>query len=232
MSNDLENWVPKTEIGKKVKNGEIKNIDEIIDKGLVMREAEIVDFLLPELETDLILIGQSKGKFGGGKRRAFKQTQKKTGEGSRIKFTALAVVGNKDGYVGIGTGSSRETVPARNNAIRNAKLNIIRIKRGCGSWECGCGETHSIPFKIHGKSGSVEIEIKPAPKGLGLALAEECKKILQLAGIKDVWSKTYGQTTTRLNLAQSCFNALKELSKTKVMPKFQKESGLVEGRLK
>lgn len=228
---DLENWVPKTKLGKMVKSGEIKSIDEILDKGLKIREPEIVDMLLPNLETDLILIGQSKGKFGGGKRRAFKQTQKKTGEGSRIKFTCVAVVGNRDGYVGLGIGSSRETVPAKNKAIRNAKLNIIKIKRGCGSWECACGDPHSIPFKVYGKTGSTEIIIKPAPKGLRLCIADECKKILRLAGIKDVWSKTFGKTDTRINLAFACFNALKQLSEFKIKPSFEKQAGVKEGSL-
>ncbi len=228
---DLDDWVPKTKLGKMVKEGKIKSIDEILDKGLKIKEPEIVDYLIPNLEVDLILIGQSKGKFGGGKRRAFKQTQKKTGDGSKIKFTALAAVGNRDGYVGIGLGESGETVPAKTKAIRNAKLNIIKIKRGCGSWECACGEPHSIPFKIEGKMGSSRIIIKPAPKGLRLCIADECKKILRLAGIKDVWSKTFGQTATRINLAFACFNALKQLTKFKANEKFVKEAGVKEGSL-
>jgi small subunit ribosomal protein S5 len=229
---DLENWIPKTKIGKMVKSGEIKDIDEILDKGYPILEEGIVETLLPDLETDLVLIGQSKGKFGGGKRRAFKQTQKKTSDGSKIKFTCLAIVGNKNGYIGMGAGSSGETVPAKDKAIRAAKLNVIRIKRGCGSWECACGGSHSIPFKITGKSGSVSIMMKPAPKGLGLAIANECKKILQLAGIKDVWSKTYGQTHTRTNLVFACFNALKQLTELKLNEKFEKQGGVCEGRIK
>lgn len=228
----LENWVPKTKIGKMVKAGQIKSIDEIIDHGYSIREQEIVDTLLPDLATDLILVGQSKGKFGGGKRRAFKQTQKKTSEGSKVKFTCVAIVGNKNGYVGLGIGSSGETVPAKNKALRAAKLNIMRIKRACGSWECACGTPHSIPFKIEGKVGSVKIVLKPAPKGLGLCLSSECRKMLELAGIKDVWSKTYGQTATRINMMMACFNALKQLTRIKSREKFSKESGLVEGQLK
>lgn len=227
--NEIENWIPRTELGKKVKSGEIKSIEEILSKNLVIREPEVIDTLLPDLETDLILIGQSKGKFGGGKRRAFKQTQKKTGEGSKVKFTCLAVVGNRDGYVGVGIGSSGETVPAKANAIKNAKINIIKIKRGCGSWECACGTPHSIPFKVEGKVGSSKIILKPAPKGLDLCVADECKKILALAGVKDVWSKTYGQTATRINLAFACFNALKQLSKVKSNDKFSEFAGIKEG---
>jgi len=228
---EVDNWIPKTKLGKMVKNGEIKSIDEIIDKGYDIKEPEIVDILLPNLESDLILIGHQRGKSGGGRRKAYKNTQKVTAEGKRIKFTSLAIVGNRDGYIGMGLGSSNETVPAKAKAIRNAKLNIIRIKRACGSWECACGSPHSIPCKVRGKSGSVIVEIKPAPKGLGLCISSECRKILELAGIKDVWSKTFGKTATRVNLAVACFNALKQISKMKVKDSFSKESGLVEGAL-
>ena len=101
---NLDSWNPKTDLGKKVKNGEIKNIDEILESGRKILEAEIVDALIPNLETDLLLIGQSRGKFGGGKRTIWRQTQKKTSEGNKPKFGIMAIVGNKDGYIGIGLG--------------------------------------------------------------------------------------------------------------------------------
>ena len=108
---------------------------------------------------------------------------------------------------------------------------IIRIKRGCGSWECACGEPHSIPFKVEGKCASVEVKFIPAPKGLRLACSNELKKILKLAGIKDVWSKSKGQTKTRMNHIFACFEALKQLSKTKTRSKFEKFAGAKEGAL-
>lgn len=213
---DNERWIPKTDIGKKVKSGEITDLSLIINSGLKILEVEIVDSLLNKLELDLIAFGQSKGKFGGGKRSIWKQTQKKTKEGNKPKFSTMVIVGNRDGYVGLGRGKAKETMPAREKATRNAKLNIINIKRGCGSWECGCREGHSIPFKVIGKCGSVKVELMPAPKGSGLVVENECKKILVLAGIKDVYSKTFGQIGTKVNLAQACFDALKQLAKTKV----------------
>ncbi|MCW1300905.1 MAG: 30S ribosomal protein S5 [Candidatus Nanoarchaeia archaeon] len=208
-------WIPKTEIGRLVKEGKIRNIDEILARGIRIKEVEIVDTLLPNLEYDFLLIGQAKGKFGGGRRKIFRVTQRKTAEGSVSKFTCAAVVGNRDGYVGVGLGSGRESVIAREKALRNAKLNIIKVKRGCGSWECGCGREHSIPFKTEGKVGSVRVILKPAPRGLGLCIGEECKRILELAGIKDVWSQTFGETRTRINLIFACFEALKNLSRIK-----------------
>src|SRR3989338_11218323 len=165
---NLDLWNPKTELGKKVKNKEITNLGEILDNGIKILEPEIIDMLLPDLQTDLLEVGQSKGKFGGGKGSIWKQTQKKTSEGNRIKFSAFAVVGNKNGYVGVGFGSSKETVPAREKAIRTAKLNIIKIRRACGSWDCDCKTLHSVPFKVTGKSGSVKVTLMAAPRGTGL----------------------------------------------------------------
>ena len=218
---DKEGWKPMTSLGKRVKNGEIVNIEQILDKRDKILEHQIVDILLPNLSTDLLLIGQSKGKFGGGAKRVFKQTQKKTQEGNKPKFATSAIVGNEDGYIGIGYGKSKETVPAREKAIRNAKLNIIKIRRGCGSWQCGCKEPHTIPFAVEGKCGSVIIKLVPAPRGTGLCVEGECQKMLKLAGIKDVWSKTLGQTKTKTNLVNACFTALKRLMEVKILKKYE-----------
>ena len=208
----IASWVPKTRLGKLVKSGEIKNIDEIIDNKLKILEDEIVGSLLT-LQSDLILIGQAKGKFGGGKRRAWKQTQRKTQEGNVATFSALVVIGDGQGRVGIGQGRAKETLPARAKALRQAKLNIIKVKRGCGSFECSDKEQHSIPFKVEGKCGSVRVILIPAPQGTGLVIGNEAKKILKLAGIKDIYSKTFGKTKTSLNLAKAVIDALQKTNR-------------------
>ncbi|MBW2991952.1 30S ribosomal protein S5 [Candidatus Woesearchaeota archaeon] len=225
---DIEGWKPKTELGRKVKKREITDIDSILDRGNKILEVEIVDSLIPGLKSDLLLIGQAKGKFGGGQRRVFKQTQKKTKEGNKPKFGTYAVVGNGDGIVGVGYGKSKETVPAREKAIRNAKLGIFKIRRGCGSWACGCKEPHSIPFEVRGKCGSSQVILRPAPKGTGLVVEKECQKILKMAGIKDVFSKTFGQTKTKTNLINACIKSLRELTNTKINPDAVKELGIVD----
>ncbi len=222
-------WKPVTELGRKVKEGKITSIDAIFDSGLRIMESTIVDVLLPGLEEDLLLIGQAKGKFGGGQRRIFRQTQKKTKEGNKIHFTTCAVIGNKDGYVGIGFGKSKETVPARDKAKRDARLHLIRIRRGCGSWESDAREPNSIPFEVEGRCGSVRIRLIPAPKGKGLVIEKECAKILTLAGIKDIRSKTSGQTGTKVNLIMALVDALKNLSKVKIKPDDVPKLGIVEG---
>ena len=208
----ISGWIPKTALGREVKEGKIKNADEIFEKNLRILEPEIVEKLLPDMESDLISIGQSKGKFGGGKRRPWRQTQKKTAEGNVPTFACMAIAGDKNGHVGFGYGKAKETVPAKQKAIRNAKLNLIRIKRGCGSFDCMCDEKHSIPLKVEGKVGSVRIVLMPAPKGTGLAIDDECKKILKLAGIKDIYSKSFGQTRSKINMVKATVEALKKLN--------------------
>ena len=222
-------WKPITELGRKVKSGDITDINYIFDKGLRIKESQIVDTLLDNIEADLLLIGQSKGKFGGGSRKAFKQTQKKTQEGNKPKFATFSVIGNKNGFVGVGYGKAKETVPAREKSLRTAKINLIRIRRGCGSWQCGCRTPHSIPYQVEGKTGSCRIILKPAPKGTGLKVEKECQRILALAGIKDVWSKSFGQTGSKINLVKACEKALKNLSSTKIQEKFSKDLGLTTG---
>ena len=208
----LDEWKPKTALGVKVRAGKIKNIDELLDTNQKILENQIVDLLL-KLDSDLLLVGQSKGKFGGGKRRAWKQTQRKTMEGNVPSFLCAVIVGDKDGHVGVGFGKAKETLPAKEKAVRNAKLNVIKVTRSCGSFDCLCEEKHSVPYIVEGKCGSVRVRLYPAPQGTGLVIGDECKKILKLAGIKDVYGKTFGQTGTTMNLAQACIDALKKTNK-------------------
>ncbi|MBW2996889.1 30S ribosomal protein S5 [Candidatus Woesearchaeota archaeon] len=228
MSFDVDAWKPKTEIGKKVKVGEITDVDVVLNSDKPILEVEIVDMLLPTLESELLLIGQSRGKFGGGQRRVFKQTQKKTKEGNKPSFATCAVAGDRKGHVGLGYGKSRETVPAREKAIRKAKINLIKIRRGCGSWQCSCKEPHSIPFEVEGKCGSVKVKLIPAPKGTGLSAGSEIAKILDLAGIKDIWSRTEGNTKARINLTKATMAALEELMSKKVQTRYKEKLNIAE----
>ena len=213
---NLERWVPRTSLGKKVKDKEITSMEKILESGERILEPEIVDTLLPDMQTDFVMAGQAKGKFGGGQRRVFKQTQKKTNEGNKPSFATIVVIGNKNGLVGVGYGKSRETVPAREKAIRQAKLNLFKIPLGSGSWEGNSEDTNSIPFKVSGKMGSVQITLLPAPRGTGLRAPAECNRVLTLAGIQDIWTQTLGQTRTTTNLVRATVKALQELSKVKL----------------
>ena len=69
----------------------------------------------------------------------------------------------------------------------------------------------------------------PAPQGTGLVVEKECARILEMAGIKDIYSKTSGHTGTKLNLLKACFAALKNLSKNKIQESHIEKLGIVEG---
>lgn len=208
---ELEDWRPKTKLGKLVKSGKIKDLDEALKYKVL--EAGIID-TLTKVQSEILNIGQAKGKFGGGKRRAWKQTQRKTKEGNVPTFSCMCVVGNGAGYIGIGYGRAKETLPARAKALRKAKLDLRKIKLGCASFDCTCGEPHTVPFVVEGKAGSCRVKLMPAPQGTGLVVGDELKKILKVAGIKDVYSVTKGKVRTTVNLAKACMNALE---KTKEM---------------
>lgn len=189
-----EEWIPKTELGKLVKSGEITDLEQVYERGYAILEPEIVDYLVPDLEDEVLEISM---------------VQRMTDSGRRSSFFAVVVVGNKKGIVGIGTGKATEVRKAIEKAIKDAKMNIIKVRMGCGSWECACGEEHSLPFTVEGKCSSVKVRLMPAPKGTGIVAGETARKVLQLAGVKDVWSKTFGNTRTKVNFARAVLEALK-----------------------
>jgi len=210
-----EPWIPKTKLGNLVKEGKI-TLDDIFKLGYIIKEPQITDFLIPDLEEELILIGGSPGKGGGIRRSMIRRTVRIHKSGRRLNLSAMVVVGNKNGYLGVGFGRAATNKEAIQKAAKKARMNIFPIRRGCGSAECMCGEEHSIPFTSFGKTGSVLVKLMPAPKGLSLCSPEEIKKIFRLAGIKDIRIKSRGQTGTRINFIYAVEDALKNLSKSKL----------------
>ena len=201
---DLENWTPKTELGKLVKEKEIVSIDQIFEMGKPILEPEIVDSLLPELESETLMVSP---------------TQRSTDSGRKTKFRVVVVLGDKKGHVGVGVGKHDEVRPAIEAAMKDARKNIIRVSFGCGSWECKCGGQHSIPIVLKGKYGSTQLTLKPAPRGLGLAANDVVKKVLSMAGIKDIWSSTRGSTDNVYNMAMATIEALDSYNTLKPQPK-------------
>jgi len=181
--------------------GQLTTLGDAIRTGLPIREPEIVDVLLPETEDEVLDVNM---------------VQRMTDSGRRVNFVITCIVGNKDGFAGLGRARGREVGPSIRRAIDNAKLNMIEIKRGCGSWECGCGRAHTLPFKVMGRSGSVEVVLKPAPQGVGLAVGDIAKSVLRLAGITDAWGFTKGHTKTTVNYALATFAALRQTGQIKV----------------
>ena len=194
MSFNIDEWEPKTKMGKLVKEGTITDIDEIFEKGLPIMELEIVDALVPDLEEEVMDVNL---------------VQRMHKSGRKVNFRVIVAVGNKNGYVGLGQGKAKEVGPAIRKAVDNAKYNLIKVRRGCGDWGCVCGKEHTVPFKVQGKASSVSVSLMPAP-----------------AGIKDVWSQSFGQTQTTVNFANAIFDALKTLSAVKASEADLKKMGV------
>lgn len=188
-------WVPRTKVGRLVYEGRISSLEELFANGLRIQEPEIVDVLVPGLQEEVVTINL---------------VQKQTDAGERSRFKAVVAVGNGDGVIGLGSGKARHVRPAIEKAARDARLNAVIIRRGCGSWECGCGQPHSLPFRVEGKCGAVRVVLLPGPRGLGLVAGETAKIILRLAGIKDCWLRSYGPTRTVPSFAYAVFDALKQ----------------------
>jgi small subunit ribosomal protein S5 len=191
----LEQWVPRTRLGKMIHEGRITSMEEIFLGGFKIREPQIVDALLPDIQEEVININL---------------VQKQTDAGEKSRFKAIVAVGNKEGYIGLGSGKASQVRTAIEKAAADARLNIVPVRRGCGSWECGCGKPHSVPFQVEGKCGGVKIVMVPGPRGLGLVASEVAKVILGLAGVKDCWTRSYGATRTVPSFAYAVFDALKK----------------------
>lgn len=209
-----ENWKPRTELGRDVVEGKITSLDLVFSQGKKIKEPAIIDKFLPNLKNEIIFIGGSPGKGGGSKRTPTRRTARMHRSGRRYRVSAMVVVG-AEGFIGIGKATAIEHKDAVDKALENAKLNVIPVKRGCGSWECGCGGEHSIPMKVEGYEGSVKVTLMPAPKGIGLCVHDEAKKMLRIAGIKDVWADSDGKTSTRINYTLALFDAFKKLNRMK-----------------
>ncbi|MES2153892.1 MAG: 30S ribosomal protein S5 [bacterium] len=211
-------WVPKTRLGKMVKSGDVKSMSEALATKLPLREPEIVDALLPELADEVLNINM---------------VQRMTDSGRRVRFSITAVTGNKDGFVGLGMAKGKEVGPTIKRAIDRAKINMIEVKRGSGSWQSGAGApANSVPFKLFGKCASTEVTIKPAPQGTGLVGGKTARAVLGLAGVHDAWIYTRGQTGTTTNYAKALFAALKNVEDMEMTPAQRSRIQMVSGAQK
>ena len=212
MSDGGRGWEPVTRLGRQVQDGEITTMEQALDSGLPLKEPEIVDQLL-SLDDEVLDINM---------------VQRMTDSGRRVKFRCVVVVGDRNGYVGYAQGRDDQVGSAIQKAIDIAKLNIIDVSRGCGSWECGCGRPHTVSLRTSGKAGSVEVEIQPAPRGLGLAGGETVRHVLELAGIEDAWTHSSGNTRTTVNFAKATFNALRNTAEARVPQHARQEREVIE----
>ena len=121
--------------------------------------------------------------------------------GRRFRFAALVVIGDKKGRVGFGTGKANEVQDAIKKAIGDATNRIIKVD---------LVEKRTVSHDAIATSGAAKVLIKPAPAGAGLISGGAVRAVLDLAGVKDISSKSLG-ARTKLNMATATMNALKSL---------------------
>ena len=146
----LRAWKPRTRLGRMVANGQILTYEEALKTGLPIREVEIVDALLPGMTDDVLAVNM---------------IQRMTDSGRRVRFNVLCVVGNSDGYVGLAICKGKEVASTIRKAIDKAKLNLIPVMRGNGSWESGGGPGTSVPLKVTGRFYSSHFDASTCWKG-------------------------------------------------------------------
>lgn len=172
-------------------------MEEIYLHSLPVKEYQIVDrFMEGKLKDEVMKI---------------MPVQKQTRAGQRTRFKAFVAVGDYNGHIGLGVKTSKEVATAIRGALILAKLSVIPVRRGY--WGNKIGAPHTVPVKVTGKCGSVCIRLVPAPRGTGIVSATSPKKLLQMAGVQDVFTSSTGCTASMGNFIKATFFALGETYK-------------------
>jgi small subunit ribosomal protein S5 len=121
--------------------------------------------------------------------------------GRRFSFSITLVAGDRKGRVGVGVGKAGDTALAIEKAMRDAKKNMISIKRT---------KENSVAHTVDAKVGSSRLTLKPAP-GRGIVAGSAVRTVCELAGIKDVGAKIYSRSKNKLGIARAAVKALEQL---------------------
>lgn len=121
--------------------------------------------------------------------------------GRRLRFSALVVVGDGKGYVGFGTGKANEVPDAIKKALEAAKKNLFKVPMVKGN---------TIPHEIIGEFGSSKVFMKPAPEGTGIVAGGPVRAVLELAGVKNIYSKVYGSRAP-INIVRATIDGIENM---------------------
>ena len=132
-----------------------------------------------------------------------KRISKTTKGGRNMRFSALVIIGDKNGMVGYGTGKSIEVPIAIRKALKDAKNNLVKVKMN---------KNGSLFHEVIGKKGAGKVLLKPAPEGTGIIAGGPIRVLLEMAGYKDAYSKNLGKNTS-LNMVLATLNGL-QIQKT------------------
>ena len=130
--------------------------------------------------------------------------------GRNLRFSALVIVGDRNGHVGMGTGKAQEVPEAIRKAVEDAKSNLIRVPR----------VDTTIPHEVIGVHGGGKVMLRPAVAGSGVSAGGPVRAVLELAGIEDISSKSLGSSSS-INMVRATLNGISQLKKAEDVAKLR-----------